>query len=355
MKKGLVKLLIGGMILGGGVAPVIPVGNGVISYAKFIDNATKQPFYVQMDDNTYNLMGVKGGEQYNPTAVSSNGVVVPMVYAVQYPASQVIEPETTYTSATSTKKTFINKEYEARKSFTDSETKSLLQIITPVAEAAIARDATSTSGVTTATSQTWAHTIGAGANEVLFLYGFVRSTDATNLSTAKFNGTLMSTTTPAWADYLEGRYAWMMHLAAPDSGTHNIVATFNASLSTTFAAVSYSGASQTGIPDSVVTNAGDASSNNFSMSTTVVASNAWLLMSQTDIDGICSGATTPAVLINTSNPIQTDSNGVVGTGSQSLAVTGCGNRVQAKVILSFAPAADVVISSPQDLIIINDE
>jgi hypothetical protein len=280
-------------------------GNGYICASIFIQS-DGTPLVVQISDAVYESMGLVNGTKNNPTK---------------------------------------------------TEFLSPVEILTPTASAAIARDATSTSGVTIATSQTWAHTMSAGSNGVLFLYGFVRSTDATNLSTAKYNGVLMSTTTPAWSDYLEGKYGWMMHLAAPTSGTNNIVTTFNASLSTTWAAVSYTGASQSGIPDSIVTNAGDATSNNFSMSTTVVASNSWLLMSQIGVDaGSCSTATSPAVLINTQNPGQTDTNGVVGTGSQSIAVTGCGNRIQVKVILSFAPAANVVNATvPQPLLIFSDE
>ncbi len=348
------------MLFGAINAPILPLGNGLISVAMFENEATGDFVVLQQSDNVYEEMGEQGGYSKNPTL---DGYTWKRSF--QYPADfkqptpeEMLSATSSQISRPTPRDLYVAVELQKYK---DDDNISVVQafgraVAPGTAHAAIALDATSTSGVTTATSQTWAHTMSAGANTILVVYGFVRSTDSTNLSTAKYNGVLMSTTTPAWADYLEGRYGWIMHLAAPASGANNIVTTFNASLSTTFAAISYTGAKQTGIPDSAFTDPGDGGSNNFSLATTVVADNSWTLLSWLGVDGMCSAATSPAVLRNTSNPGQADSNGPVAAGSRSIAVTGCGNRIQVKGIISIAPAVAAAAGSgsTQDLILIQE-
>lgn len=108
----------------------------------------------------------------------------------------------------------------------------------------------------------------------------------------------------------------------------------------------YSGAKQTGQPDSHADSNGGASPQ--TGTTTVVASGCWLVMAASGESG-STGAGTGATLRagdgfgGNINAIM-DSNGTVGTGSQSLQATSAGNI--AWNIISIAPAAGASTFAP---------
>lgn len=119
-------------------------------------------------------------------------------------------------------------------------------------------------------------------------------------------------------------------------------------LTTNFISISssyYTGAKQTGQPDSSATPTA-ASGTSFSASTTVVASNCWLVSLTRDAAGgiaASTGTTLRGDFVTAVGPAFADSNGTVGTGSQSMSFTGS-NGAWSSVIFSMAPATTTVNS-----------
>lgn len=111
------------------------------------------------------------------------------------------------------------------------------------------------------------------------------------------------------------------------------------------ATIYYTGAKQSGQPDSSATPSSGASTA-FSPATTVVASGCWLVSTVRNPSGgiaASTGSTARCNFIATSGPGFGDSNGTVGTGSQSMTWTGTSD-VWNGVIFSIAPAADATNS-----------
>jgi hypothetical protein len=127
----------------------------------------------------------------------------------------------------------------------------------------------------------------------------------------------------------------LFYLVAPSTGTNNIVETGQ---SGAIAATSYSGAAQTGQPDSSAKNQAIAASS-VTTSTTVVASNCWLVGAAGNAGGeMTAGTGTTRRAFDAGGNVIGDSNGTVSTGSQSLQFNG-GVSNYAMVVASFAPAA----------------
>lgn len=144
---------------------------------------------------------------------------------------------------------------------------------------------------------------------------------------------------------------------APTTGANTLEATISG-LATgpkqiAFVGMSYSGTAQTGQPDSSGTNALNASTvTNFSVSTTVVASNCWLSGSGTEDQGDiavgAAGAGTTYRGTELMNMQHADSNGTVATGAQTLNWGRAGTAADITgAIVSIAPVADVVVSRPK--------
>lgn len=344
------------VILGGlGVAPIIPAGNGEISYARFEDHATHETIYQQIPDNVYTLMGTEGGARYNPVVTSTDGVVVPMINAIQYlTQDSIVEVvETPVATSTEARAPPVDSETLARQSFTDNDNVSLFQYLTPKVGAAIAFDAVSHVGHNTGTSQTWAHTI-TGSNTILFTYCWVNG--ASDVFTSlKYNAVSMSSISSVASYNGASNHGYLYYLVAPTTGANNIVLTLSSSVDSACAATSYTGAAQSGVPDATFTDAGDGSSNNFAMTVTTVADNAWLVGGNNDLDAFCSAGANTTVR-DANNPIISDSNGArTPPGSQSLNLASCGNRVEDKLMASFAPFIASVIRVLDGRLIMEDQ
>lgn len=200
---------------------------------------------------------------------------------------------------------------------------------------AIAFDAVSNYTVLTNTTFTIAHTV-TGSNMLLITY--VWQAGATDkFSSLTYAGSAYASLIYNNLNYDSTHRAFFGYKTAPATGNNNIVLTLTSSGDTSMASTSYSGCAQTGIPDSSNFDAGGAGSDSYTISTTVVASNCWLVAGSTGRDGTCTGITSGALRV-TANPNLHDSNGTVGTGSQGLSLTGCGNRVESKIIVSIAPS-----------------
>lgn len=202
---------------------------------------------------------------------------------------------------------------------------------------AIAFDAASGANTASnASSINWNHTI-AGSDTVLFV--FVET--GNNSPTVTFNGVSM---TQMLTDNTSGYYSYLFGLVAPSSGTHTVVVTLNSGTNVIVgSSASYTGMNQSLTPDS--SNTGNAfGAGNVTLTTTVVGSNAWLIM------GAGGGVGTPmsagsgtTMRDSQANAVPIgdglcDSNGTVGTGSQSLTILNS-SPIMSAVIVSMLPSS----------------
>lgn len=194
----------------------------------------------------------------------------------------------------------------------------------------------STSGVA-GNTPTQSHTC-TGSNLVLNIFALGDVSD--NLLSITYNlvacspGTKIQNPTDRWI------YAYI--LAGPATGANNIVAA-----GLTFCelgAISYTGASQTGQPDSVNTvDQHSAPSTTHTLTTTVVNTGSWIW-------GACYGplsfvSGTGTVRGTTTNGAgMADSNGTVGTGSQTITIT-TSNDAGVQVVMSILPTGGVVATA----------
>lgn len=201
---------------------------------------------------------------------------------------------------------------------------------------AIAFDAASgANSASNVSSINWNHTV-TGSDTVLF----VMVDTGNNSPSVTFNGVSMTSLGTANAG---GYYATLFGLLAPASGTHTVVVTLGSGTNAISGnSTSYTGMNQSLTPDSSNTGTG-TDGTTLTVSTTVVGANAWLMMGAggerptTYVAG--SGTTLRDSQVN-ALPIGSalvDSNGTVGTGSQSLAVL---NNLpsMAAIIVSWLPA-----------------
>jgi hypothetical protein len=191
---------------------------------------------------------------------------------------------------------------------------------------AIAFDAASGAG---ANSTTLSHTVGTGANRYLVV-ACVGDIAADNLTGITYAGVAMVFVSKI--QYPADRWIYQYVLKNPAVGANNIVAsglTF-CNLSGT----SYTGVKQNNTPDS--SNTISAINAAPVLSTTVVASNCWLVGMEYGGSGKVAGTGT-TFRNGAVNPTTMDSNGTVGIGTQSLNVTlGGGSSQHVGCILSLA-------------------
>lgn len=217
------------------------------------------------------------------------------------------------------------------------------------ASAAIAFDAQSSSDTgtwtTSASSDSWSHTIS-GSDRILFVNVRIYDTGASNrsVSTISFNGvalTKVNSITAAVEGATQDGELW--YLVAPATGTHTITVTLTGSVShMASSAFSYTGVDQTNPIDSNNTGQNNTGTATFTLSTTVVKSNCWLVGGAMARDSGPPGAgsgTTLRGLNSGSWTTGADSNGTVGTGSQSLSFTHASGKWPVVNIASIAPVS----------------
>lgn len=129
------------------------------------------------------------------------------------------------------------------------------------------------------------------------------------------------------------------YLINPPTGSQSVVATRSINTNDFYSASSwYTGAKQTGQPDSSATSALTAGTS-FTQSTTVVAANSWMVcVAGANSGGLAAstGSTLRGAILNTFFA-QFDSDGTVGTGSQSMIQT-MTSGLRTGIIVSFSPA-----------------
>jgi hypothetical protein len=204
---------------------------------------------------------------------------------------------------------------------------------------AIAFDSSAAATASTGGSaNTWSHTCN-GSNRLLIVV-FTGPPDSGSYTgnACTYNGVSMTEVGHTAVDNSTGDwYVSMWYLINPASGTNTI--SFTGSNNLSGSSASYTGVKQTGQPDgSAVLNSGGSSVASKTFTNTVTASNCWQILglrTMVQVWSAGSGTLLRQNGYNTYNQIY-DSNGTVGTGSQSLIASGTSDKVGG-IIASFAP------------------
>jgi len=198
---------------------------------------------------------------------------------------------------------------------------------------AIARDTSVNGGlVNPNTSLTWSHTC-TGTNLILFV-GVFGDSATDSISGVKYAGVSMTLINKVKAT--GDRWCYLFVLVGPSTGVNNVVVSASASIAIDGASASYTGAKQTGQPDS--SNTGTNNLTSITVSTTVVAANCWLF-AVFRANVTTGSAGTGSNQLQASNGLYiADSNGTVATGSRSMSYSNTGGSAWAAVIASFSPS-----------------
>jgi len=198
---------------------------------------------------------------------------------------------------------------------------------------AIAYDTSSTTNaVNPGTSLTWAHTC-TGDNRILFVCARNGHAEGERITGITYDGVAMTKIDSYTVGSGEPTIV-LYYLVAPSIGSDNIVVSSSSGYIQA-AAASYTGASQANIPDSKA-EGGVLNTSSYSLSTTTVADNCWLVMAAC---GSLIGKTMAAGTTKRQDQVY-DSNGAkTSAGSYSLGFTGGDAETDVScVIASFAPA-----------------
>lgn len=204
---------------------------------------------------------------------------------------------------------------------------------------AIAYDNSTDGGQAYNSTLTFAHTCS-GANRILFV--LASSQSGSTITGVTYNGIDMSLVTTA---YDEAGYAvnYLYYLVAPATGANNVVVSGNTQYKWAIAA-SYTGASQTGVPDAVVKTALNASTTSFNQTLTTIADNCWVIATGQCLNAI--STTAPAT--ERQNPATSymylaDYGPKTPAGSTTITNTCVGATAWAcSIIASFKPFLDTV-------------
>jgi hypothetical protein len=206
---------------------------------------------------------------------------------------------------------------------------------------AIAFDAAS-SGIknnSASTSLTVAHTCS-GENRILFV-ALTTCLNADPCTGITYNGTAM-TRIDYIAPYSNGNTE-LWYLINPDSGTHDIVASYSSRNYVWFTAASYTGALQSGVPDASA-KASSPSSYTITGTVTTVADNCWVVMSAFgNSAGHTAGSGTTIRATNPTDGRQSiaDSDSAKTPAGEVTLTVNCTGDCVGSVTASLAPSASV--------------
>lgn len=185
------------------------------------------------------------------------------------------------------------------------------------------------------TSSTWAHTVGAGANPILFVGVFGDVATTGKISGVTYNGVAMTLIGSVRAP--SDRWVYLFYLVNPTTGTNNVVVSASASIAIQGMSSSFTGVNQTGQPDASTTNTTGASVSHLIGTLTTVAANCWTVAIYKSMATVVAAGTGTARQ-NQNSTLIFDSNGPIGTpGSSTLQGNSNSNSNQAIVMASFAP------------------
>lgn len=194
---------------------------------------------------------------------------------------------------------------------------------------------------TPGSSLTWSHTC-TGSNRILFVGAVTNEADNTDYVTGvTYNGVAMTRVDSFRSQGQGGTVMYM--LVNPASGANNVVVSLSASKNIYGASTSYTGALQTGQPDSNNGNASDPVTT-LTVNTTVVLANSWLVSvagrKAGSSDTIAASTNTTSRTVNSYVAIG-DSNGGQAAGARGQTWTLSGSNGLAVINVSFSPVLDV--------------
>lgn len=198
---------------------------------------------------------------------------------------------------------------------------------------AIALDTTS-NGATTGTSLTFSHTCS-GSNKILFVgVGQENSTDV--ISGVTYNSVSM-TAIDTQINGGPNEVLSLYYLINPSTGSNNVVISLGSSIDVRGVSISYTGALQSGVPDSK-NKATNTASTSITTSVITVLNNCWVVgIAQLD-SGVPAASTGVTSRVVQNNIRMGDSDAVITpAGSYSMTWTGSSGRFNT-VMASFAPA-----------------
>lgn len=192
----------------------------------------------------------------------------------------------------------------------------------------------------TATSWTWSHTCS-GEDRILLVYGHQTDT----VTSVKYNNVSM---TLAKAQGSGGTGVKIWYLVAPDTGTHNIVATSSSNTFIRYSSISYTGVDQT----SPINTTGGTTASGTGITCTVntTVNNCWTTMvvvgSGTLQSLTLTSPTTWRVRIGGDGQVGAfDSNSALSSGSNSLQISGGGSATWSGAIVGLAPVPELSASN----------
>ena len=201
--------------------------------------------------------------------------------------------------------------------------------------ATIAFDNATTEGNTSETVKTYSHTVNDDTSGILFVTATGPFTAESNVQSVTYAGEAM-TLIASKSNGANNRRAFLFYLVGPTVGINNVVLTFNTTYNSASSAMSYTGASQTGVPDSFAVR--NATEDPFTQSTTVIATGSWLVgIAQNNEENYTAGTGLTIRGSAVNGMAAGDSNGTVSTGSQSMSWDVTSSFEHQGVIASFAP------------------
>jgi hypothetical protein len=181
-----------------------------------------------------------------------------------------------------------------------------------------------------------------GTDRIAFIFAFV---DSTTQPTVTVGGSSTGVTFIGSINLTGNQTIHVYYyLAPPTSSTAYVCTQANAYID--LKVVTYTGASQTGVPDSYASKTGDTTP--LDLTTTVVASDCWLVSGGRNYSTgviVPSTGTTERAHGTTNAILIGDSNGAVGTGAQTMNWTNGGSGNTGGIIVSFKPAGGASVNS----------
>ncbi len=206
----------------------------------------------------------------------------------------------------------------------------------PIFSFAIAFDTTDFANVPSGGSTTVSHTTSS-SNPVMFIYA--NDSDGDTVTGVTYAGAALTQVNKGLRS--DGRESYLYVKNAPATGTNNAVVTASGSPGALYnIVITYSGAAQTGQPDSSNVQIASTSSSPFTLSSTVVLPNCWFVVAL-DNNGGTITSTTPTTGRNTGalGNFYFDSNASVSTGTNTGSWAFTGTLQAYATCFSVAPVA----------------
>lgn len=243
----------------------------------------------------------------------------------------------------------LSETYSLIESFTKQAQKSFIETLLSITESfsalnpnGIQFDASAAaSGSTGGSANTWSHTCTGSNRLLIVVLTGPPDSGAYSGNAVTYNGISMTEIGHTAVDNGTGDwYVSMWYLLNPASGTNTV--SFTGSNNLAGSSASYTGVNQSGQPDgSATANSAGSAVTTKTFTSTVTASNCWQILGFRAMTAGWSAGAGTLLRQNSNNSYNQilDSNGTVGTGSQSLIATGSSDKVGG-VIASFAPVGN---------------